>query len=151
MEGAGRRSANQRKRPLLREKMRSSASMVTVQASRTESLATSTYTRLLAESSSVKTFRGATGPSQLDLPLQHHPLPGPDSDTKSEKGAPETENHVCIGFTVLRGGLRPWSQIMALEGARPSGPVEGFKGVGCGGVDPPLRSAAPLESLYFSV
>ena len=38
-----------------------------------------------------------------------------------KKGAPETENPLFIGFTALRGGLRPWSQTMVSEGARPWG------------------------------
>ena len=42
-------------------------------------------------------------------------------ETKSEKGAPDTENPSRIGFPVLRGGLRPWS---------PKGPDQGV------GVDP---------------
>ena len=42
-------------------------------------------------------------------------------ETKSKKGAQETENPFCIGFAALRGGLRPWSQTMVSEGARPWG------------------------------
>ena len=38
-----------------------------------------------------------------------------------KKGAPDTENPSCIRFTVLRGGLRLWSQTMVSEGARPWG------------------------------
>ena len=30
--------------------------------------------------------------------------------TKSKKGAPDTERPSCIGFAVIRGGLRPWSR-----------------------------------------
>ena len=52
----------------------------------------------------------------LPLPLEHRVC-----ETKSKKGAPGTENPSCIGFTVLRGGLRPWSQTMVSEGARPWG------------------------------
>ena len=43
------------------------------------------------------------------LPL---PLDRRVCDTKSKKGAPDTENPSYIGFTVLGGGLRPWSQTM---------------------------------------
>ena len=42
-------------------------------------------------------------------------------ETMSKKGAPDTENPSLIGFTVLGGGLRPWSQTMVSEGARPWG------------------------------
>ena len=38
-----------------------------------------------------------------------------------KKGALETENPLCTGFTALRGGLRPLSQTIVLEGARPWG------------------------------
>ena len=38
-----------------------------------------------------------------------------------QKRALQTENPSCIGSTVLRGGLRPWSQTMVSEGARPWG------------------------------
>ena len=36
-------------------------------------------------------------------------------------GAPHPENPLFLGFSVLRGGLRPWSQTMVSEGARPWG------------------------------
>ena len=36
-------------------------------------------------------------------------------------GAPDPENPLFLGFSVLRGGLRPWSQTMVSEGARPWG------------------------------
>ena len=39
----------------------------------------------------------------------------------AKKGAPDTENPSCIGFTVLGRGLRPWSQTTVSEGARPWG------------------------------
>ena len=39
-----------------------------------------------------------------------------------QKWAPlRTENPLFLGFSVLRGGLRPWSETMVLEGARPWG------------------------------
>ena len=31
-------------------------------------------------------------------------------------GAPDPENPLFLGFFVLRGGLRPWSQTMVSEG-----------------------------------
>ena len=34
---------------------------------------------------------------------------------------PDPENPLFLGFSVLRGGLRPWSQTMVSEGARPWG------------------------------
>ena len=34
-------------------------------------------------------------------------------------GAPDPENPLFLGHSVLRGGLRPWSQTMVSEGARP--------------------------------
>ena len=42
-------------------------------------------------------------------------------ETKSKKGAPDTENPSFVGFPVLRGGLRPWPQTMVSEGASPWG------------------------------
>ena len=39
----------------------------------------------------------------------------------TKKGAPDIENPLCIGFAVLGGGLRPWSQTTVSEGARPCG------------------------------
>ena len=36
-------------------------------------------------------------------------------------GAPDPENPLFLGFSVLGGGLRPWSQTMVSEGARPWG------------------------------
>ena len=36
-------------------------------------------------------------------------------------GAPDPENPFFIGLSVLRGRLRPWSQTMVSEGARPWG------------------------------
>ena len=52
-----------------------------------------------------------------------YPYPlGVGSATPSpKKGAPETKNPSCIAFTVLRGGLGPWSQTMVSERARPWG------------------------------
>ena len=40
---------------------------------------------------------------------------------KKKMGAPDPENPLFLGFSVLKGGLRPWSQTMILEGARPLG------------------------------
>ena len=39
-------------------------------------------------------------------------------------GAAEPENPLFLGFSVIRGGLRPWSQIMVSEEARPWGGVD---------------------------
>ena len=36
-------------------------------------------------------------------------------------GALDPENPLFLGFSVLRGGLRPWSQTMVSQGARPWG------------------------------
>ena len=36
-------------------------------------------------------------------------------------GAPDPENPLFVGFSVLGRGLRPWSQTMVSEGARPWG------------------------------
>ena len=49
-------------------------------------------------------------------------------------GAPDPENPLFLGFSVLRGGLRPWSQTMVSEGARPwgggrSGDCESYESV----------------------
>ena len=55
------------------------------------------------------------------LPL---PLRRGVCETKSKKGPPDTENPSNIGFAALGGGLRPWSQTMVSEGARPQGRSE---------------------------
>ena len=52
------------------------------------------------------------------LPL---PLGRGDCDTRSKKGRSRHRNPSCIGFAVLGGGLRPWSQTMVSEWARPWG------------------------------
>ena len=52
------------------------------------------------------------------LPL---PLGAGSARPNPKKGAPDPENPSCIGFIVLGGGLRPWSQTMVSEGARPWG------------------------------
>ena len=36
-------------------------------------------------------------------------------------GAPDPENPLFLGFSLPRGGLRPWSQTMVSEGAKPRG------------------------------
>ena len=46
-----------------------------------------------------------TGVGVYPYPLDEGGSARPDP----KKGAPEAENPSCIGFTVLRGGLRPWS------------------------------------------
>ena len=38
-----------------------------------------------------------------------------------QMGAPDPENPLFLGFSVLGGGLRPWFQTMVSEGARPWG------------------------------
>ena len=38
-----------------------------------------------------------------------------------QNGRSDPENPLFLGFSVLRGGLRPWSQTMVSEGARPWG------------------------------
>ena len=53
----------------------------------------------------------SSGNRSLPLPIRRVVC-----ETKSKKGAPETENPSCIGFRVLRGGLRPWSQTMSRKG-----------------------------------
>ena len=66
---------------------------------------------------------------QLNLPPhfrdQQTGLPPPlgagSARPNQKKGAPDTKNPSCIGFTVLGGGLRPWSQTMVSKGARPWG------------------------------
>ena len=48
-------------------------------------------------------------------------LEGGAVNFSAEMGAPDTENPLFLGFSVLRGGWRPWSQTMVSEGARPRG------------------------------
>ena len=50
-----------------------------------------------------------------------YPLSAGSARPNPKRGSPETENPLCIGFAVLRGGLWPWSQTMVSEGARPWG------------------------------
>ena len=47
-----------------------------------------------------------------------YPLCAGSARPNPQAGTPETENPSCIGFTVLRGGLEPWSQTMVSKGAR---------------------------------
>ena len=50
-----------------------------------------------------------------------YPLGAGSARPNSKMGAPDPENPLFLGFSVLRGGLRPWSQTMVSEGARPWG------------------------------
>ena len=50
-----------------------------------------------------------------------YPLVAGSARPNPEMGAPDPENPLFLGFSVLRGGLRPWSQTMVSEGARPWG------------------------------
>ena len=44
--------------------------------------------------------------------------PHPSGRPNPKMGAPDPENTLFQGLSVLRGGLRPWSQTMVSEGAR---------------------------------
>ena len=60
----------------------------------------------------------------VSIPARMVPPPlGPGvCETKSKKGrSRHTQNASFTGFTILGGGLRPWSQTMISEGARPWG------------------------------
>ena len=50
-----------------------------------------------------------------------YPLGAGSARPNPKMGAPAPENPLFLGFFVLRGGLRPWSQTMVWEGARPWG------------------------------
>ena len=50
-----------------------------------------------------------------------YPLGTGSARPNPKMGAPDPENPLFPGFSVLRGGLRPWSQTMVSEGARPWG------------------------------
>ena len=50
-----------------------------------------------------------------------YPLGAGSARPNPKMGAPDPENPLFLGFCVLRGGLRPWSQTMVSEGARPWG------------------------------
>ena len=41
-----------------------------------------------------------------------HPLGAGSARPNPKMGAPDPENPLFLGFSVLRGGLRPWSQTM---------------------------------------
>ena len=50
-----------------------------------------------------------------------YPLGAGSARPNPKMGAPDPENPLFLGFSVLRGGLRPWSQTVVSEGARPWG------------------------------
>ena len=50
-----------------------------------------------------------------------YPLGAGSARPNPKMGAPDPENPLFLGFSVLRGALRPWSQTMVSEGARPWG------------------------------
>ena len=50
-----------------------------------------------------------------------YPLGAGSARPNPKMGAPDPEKPLFLGFSVLRGGLRPWSQTMVSEGARPWG------------------------------
>ena len=50
-----------------------------------------------------------------------YPLGAGSARPNPKMGAPDPENPLFLGFAVLRRGLRPWSQTMVSEGARPWG------------------------------
>ena len=50
-----------------------------------------------------------------------YPLGAGSARPNPKMGAPDPENPVFLGFSVLRGLPRPWSQTMVSEGARPWG------------------------------
>ena len=50
-----------------------------------------------------------------------YPLGAGSARPNPKMGARDPENPLFLGFAVLRGGLRPWSQTMVSEGARPWG------------------------------
>ena len=67
-----------------------------------------------------------TMPPGRDAPTQQtrvypYPLGAGTARPNPKMGAPDPENPLFLGFSVLRGGLRPWSQTMVSEGARPWG------------------------------
>ena len=45
-----------------------------------------------------------------------YPLVAGSARPNPKMGAPDPENPLFVGFSVLRGGLRPWSQTMVSEG-----------------------------------
>ena len=49
------------------------------------------------------------------------PLSAGSARPNPKMGAPDPENPLLLGFSVLGEGLRPWSQTMVSEGARPWG------------------------------
>ena len=50
-----------------------------------------------------------------------YPLVAGSARPNPRMGAPDPENPLFLGFFVLRGGPRPWSETMVSEGARPWG------------------------------
>ena len=49
------------------------------------------------------------------------PLGAGSARPNPKMGAPDPESPLFLGFSVLRVGLRPWSETMVSEGARPWG------------------------------
>ena len=69
-----------------------------------------------------------------------YPLVAGSPRPNPKMGAPGPENPLFLGFSVLRGGPRPWSETMVSEGARPRG--RGRSGV--------FRSLTKEESTLIS-
>ena len=84
----------------------------------------------LARSRSKQT-RDKGSVSHVELPLIYYrlqqtrvypyPLGAGSARPNPKMGAPDLENPSFVGFSALRGGLRPWSQTMVSEGPRPWG------------------------------
>ena len=63
----------------------------------------------------------AVDPEHQQTRVYPHPLGAGSARPNPKMGAPDPENPLFLGFSVLRGGLRPWSQTMVSKGARPWG------------------------------
>ena len=64
---------------------------------------------------------GATGPLSQQTRVYPYPFDAGSARPNPKMGAPDPESPLFLGFSVPRGGLRPCSQTMVSEGARPWG------------------------------
>ena len=62
-----------------------------------------------------------TPPFAAARSIYPYPLGAGSARPNRKMGAPDPENPLSLGFSVLGGGSRPWSQAMVSEGARPWG------------------------------
>ena len=70
---------------------------------------------------SYNNIRDSTSEDGQQTRVYPYPLGAGSARPNPKMGAPDTENPLFLGFSVLRGRWRPWSETMVSEGARPWG------------------------------